>query len=98
MRSAFLGLFFACGETEPSSLPALNGELWCARPFWYRSRATAFRDRFFAYGEIAISPSPALRSAYPTRAGGSPAAPKYLFDILENIAVAITVQILSKIA
>jgi len=39
------------------------------------SRATALRERFFACGETALPAPPALRSTYPTGAGGSPSAP-----------------------
>jgi hypothetical protein len=37
-----------------------------ARPLWYRSRATATGQRFFAFGKTALSSLPALHSTYPT--------------------------------
>jgi hypothetical protein len=37
-----------------------------ARPRWYRSRATATGQRFFAYGKTALPFLPALRSTHPT--------------------------------
>jgi len=40
------------------------------------SRATAFHGRFFACGETALPAPPALRSTYPTGAGGSPSSSK----------------------
>ncbi len=47
-----------------------------ARYLWYRSRATATGQRFFACGKTAPPFLPALRSTYPTGTGGSPSAPR----------------------
>ena len=73
--------FFGFAESR-SALSAYAAEGGCARrhemsarPFWYRSRATASSQRFFAFGETALPSLPALRSTYPTGVGGSPSAP-----------------------